>query len=302
VSRLRLIADDLTGALDSGCAFAAPGRPVSVAVPGRPLPTGERLAVSTESRDMDEAGAVAAVTAAVRAFVGAGPDTLWFKKIDSVMRGHPLAETRAAFEAGAFSGCVFAPAYPDMGRITRNGRQYVTDGTGEAVAVGPARLRRHHHRRRPAGNPWHAGGGSQGRDAAEQDLVGRHRRARRRPRKEPVARGLSAGPRPDRRHRPSGDARAGRGRARRRRRHRGPCGRRHALAARPRPDHRDTLSIVLEATGADVLSCIGEAVTGVPVCRVEGGRWHGVTLLSKSGGFGDAGLFSRLIARARRQG
>ncbi|MFT4162997.1 four-carbon acid sugar kinase family protein, partial [Shinella sp.] len=137
MSRLRLIADDLTGALDSGCAFAGADTPVRIAVPGRPLPAGERVAVSTESRDMEEAQAMMAVAAAVRAFGAESPDTLWFKKIDSVMRGHPFAETRAAFEAGGFSACVFAPAYPEMGRITRDGRQYRVDGAGAPVSVGP---------------------------------------------------------------------------------------------------------------------------------------------------------------------
>tara|TARA_R110002051_G_scaffold187368_1_gene257048 strand:- start:14574 stop:14996 length:423 start_codon:yes stop_codon:yes gene_type:complete len=58
----------------------------------------------------------------------------------------------------------------------------------------------------------------------------------------------------------------------------------------------DTLSVVLEVTGADSLECIGDAAPGVPVSRIHGGRWHGLTLLSKSGGFGDPALMVRLIS------
>lgn len=336
MSRLRLVADDLTGALDSGCAFADPAAPVRVAVPGRALPAGDRLAVSTESRDMDEAAAVAAVAAAVRAFAGASPDTLWFKKIDSVMRGHPFAETKAAFEAGGFSGCVFAPAYPDMGRITRDGRQYVTGGTGDPVPVGPgfreafgrlglavtlvdadrqealreqvARLRQ----AKPQGRTlWVGTGGLAavlGKARAPTPfppvrgvIVGTNHPATRAQVASAladgtVAEGIPTGDRPRllapaltaadaaethrllRRHLPEIDVSD-------------PEGKSFVVTG------GDTLSIVLDATDADFLECIGEAATGVPVSRISGGRWHGVTILSKSGGFGDAALFSRLVAR-----
>ena len=134
---LRLIADDLTGALDSGCAFAKPEATVVIAVPGRALPKSARIAISTESRDMSETDAAAAVSRAVRDLSVADPETLWFKKIDSVMRGHPFAETVAALEAGEFAHCIFAPAYPGMGRITLKMQQYLTNRTPPPQPVGP---------------------------------------------------------------------------------------------------------------------------------------------------------------------
>lgn len=334
MSGLRLVADDLTGALDSGCAFADPARPVRIAVPGRPLPAGERLAVSTESRDMDEAAAVAAVAAAVRAFAGAGPDTLWFKKIDSVMRGHPFAETKAAFTAGAFAACVFAPAYPDMGRISRDARQYVTGGADGPVPVGPdfrATFGRfglaativdadrqeifrthvaHLKETMPGKTLWVGTGGlaaalARGWSRAPFPpvrglIVGTSHPATRAQVEGALADGTVAEGTPWLLAPALTTASAAET---------------HDLLRRRLPDidvadpeetsllvtGGDTLSIVLDATGADVLDCIGEAATGVPVSRIGGGRWHGVTILSKSGGFGDAALFSRLIAEGRRR-
>ncbi|WP_234187523.1 four-carbon acid sugar kinase family protein [Shinella sp. NM-101] len=336
MSRLRLIADDLTGALDSGCAFADADAPVRIAVPGQPLPAGERVAVSTESRDMEEAQAVAAVAAAVHAFGAESPDTLWFKKIDSVMRGHPFAETLAALEAGGFSACVFAPAYPEMGRITRDGRQYRVDGAGAPVSVGPdfrqalgplgpvltiidaerqETLRAHVARLRlaPAAERtlWVGTGGLAAALAGARVpapfpplrcvIVGtRHPVTRTQVERAIADSTVAEGPGGEGLARLLAPAFTAASAAET-----------HALVRRHLPDvdlgaadaasllvtGGDTLSVVLEATGAEVLDCIGEAATGVPVSRIRGGRWDGVTILSKSGGFGDTDLLSRLASR-----
>lgn len=136
---LRLIADDLTGALDSGCAFASPQRPVLIGLPWRTLPPGPRIAVSTETRNAPQRVAVKTVADMVHRLMPAtSPDTLWFKKIDSVMRGHPFAETRAALKASGCHACIFAPAFPEMGRVTTGGRQHVVaPGAATPSPVGP---------------------------------------------------------------------------------------------------------------------------------------------------------------------
>ena len=123
---LTLIADDLTGALDAACAFATPDDPVRVTWhPTRPR--GPRIAHSTEGRDLPEHIAVARVAAAASArradrhARASAPGHLWFKKLDSVMRGHSLAEI-AAMEPGDLA---LAPAFPAQGRTTMGGRQRV---------------------------------------------------------------------------------------------------------------------------------------------------------------------------------
>jgi uncharacterized protein YgbK (DUF1537 family) len=137
---LRLIADDLTGALDSSAPFATADHPVVVGLHADDLPMAPRLAMSTESRDLSESAAIETVASAFGALSRQErPRALWFKKIDSVLRGQPFAEALALAKAGGFSRMVVAPAYPAMGRRTIDGRQYVDGGDGgEARQVGPA--------------------------------------------------------------------------------------------------------------------------------------------------------------------
>lgn len=121
---LRLVADDLTGALDAAAPFATEHSPVRLILPSSSVhhDTHPKLAISTESRALQEGEARRLVSEAVeRLRFGSNAQTLWFKKVDSVLRGHPLAETFEMARAAGLTHCVFAPAFPEMGRITREG-------------------------------------------------------------------------------------------------------------------------------------------------------------------------------------
>lgn len=137
---LRILADDLTGALDAAAPFAS-ADPVRLLLNGTAEGVG-RLTLSTESRGLTETQAIAEVRAGVaRISPGTGSGTLWFKKVDSVLRGHTLAETLAMARAGGFGTCIFAPAFPAMGRITRGGCQLVRDTAGDWQPLPPGDLR-----------------------------------------------------------------------------------------------------------------------------------------------------------------
>lgn len=130
-THLAILADDLTGALDTAAPFAAPDSPVHM--PWRRAISGAaKVTISTESRHLPADSAATAVVDAFDRMRSAlsGPGTLWFKKVDSVLRGHPLTETLAMARAGSFPVCVFAPAFPAMGRITRNGRHLCRGNDG----------------------------------------------------------------------------------------------------------------------------------------------------------------------------
>lgn len=123
----RILADDLTGALDSACAFATPATPMTVIWNADgPLP--ERAAIDAATRE----GGAAAAAARHRGLSGwlAGGEPA-FKKIDSLMRGHWAAETAALARPGM--RVVVAPAFPYQGRVTRDGRQWRRD-PDEAVS------------------------------------------------------------------------------------------------------------------------------------------------------------------------
>lgn len=130
-----VVADDLTGALDTAGTFATLRHPVEVPLGPHGLAAG-RIAIDTDSRDLDEACAVDRV---IDVFGSArqGAHQLRFKKIDSVMRGHPITEGVAAYRAGGFDRALLAPAFPIAGRITHGGQQYVLSGT-DREPVGPS--------------------------------------------------------------------------------------------------------------------------------------------------------------------
>lgn len=113
-----LLADDLTGALDTAARFVPAFGPLPVTWKG-PWAAGAR---DLASREGSEAAAVAAHEACAQVLRGA---SLAFKKLDSLLRGHPAAELAACFRTGGFDHLVIAPAFPFQGRTTRGGRQVV---------------------------------------------------------------------------------------------------------------------------------------------------------------------------------
>jgi uncharacterized protein YgbK (DUF1537 family) len=132
---LLIVADDLTGALDAAGSFARPESPIQIWF-DPPISTSGRNAVDTDSRDLDQAGAIDRVAAAFSGQNAMAGRTA-FKKIDSMMRGHPVAEAVAAFRSGGFQRALMAPAFPAMGRLTIGGRQFV-DVLGARGPVGPS--------------------------------------------------------------------------------------------------------------------------------------------------------------------
>ena len=120
---VRILADDPTGALDSASQFAAGRCPVPVFWNGAGSGSGS-YAIDTETREGDEARAVDQVARAADAFRGAD---LCFKKVDSLLRGHPAAEIAACYTRGGFGSAVVAPAFAAQRRITRGGRQFYRD-------------------------------------------------------------------------------------------------------------------------------------------------------------------------------
>ncbi|MGH7301319.1 MAG: four-carbon acid sugar kinase family protein, partial [Candidatus Rokuibacteriota bacterium] len=132
-----IIADDLTGACDTGCLFAGPGLVGVVAEPVLPFAHRTVVTVDTESRRLapDEAARVIRATAA--RLEGRLAASSVFKKIDSTMRGAVGAELAALLERGLFSGALVCPAFPAQGRVVRHGRLLV-----DSVPVHQSRLGR----------------------------------------------------------------------------------------------------------------------------------------------------------------
>lgn len=132
---LAAIADDLTGALDVACALATPRQPVRVSWQAATVPISKAVVVTTDSRDLPEQEAVRRVKSVAAAL---SAERLAFKKIDSVMRGHPVAETHVWFRKGPFDLLAVIPAFPRHHRLTRGAQQWVRYHKQEAwQPVGP---------------------------------------------------------------------------------------------------------------------------------------------------------------------
>jgi D-threonate/D-erythronate kinase len=140
---LRLLADDLTGALDSSAEFTGLFGPVRVVWPDGSVPNGtESLSIDSGTRELDDAHAYAKATRLAPMLHGAA---IAFKKIDSLVRGPWAAELQACLQTGHWNTCIVAPAFPHQGRHTRHGRQHARSAAGDWHDVGDvvAQLRAH---------------------------------------------------------------------------------------------------------------------------------------------------------------
>jgi len=146
--RLVIVADDLTGAADTGACFASAGFATVIPLSDTVIPNADVVVLSTDSRDMSASDAAQAVTAAMARMTsarrggskrGSGADAvLFYKKIDSALRGHPREELLAAIEATGARRTLVAPAFPAEGRTTVGGRQHIDGVPVESSEFGGA--------------------------------------------------------------------------------------------------------------------------------------------------------------------
>lgn len=128
-----IIADDLTGAADTGVQFC-PFYERTVLVSHMQLSGKDKAdtafikqgatALYTNSRALAPKAARERLGSVARRLSEFGP--LWiYKKMDSCLRGNPGAETEALMDEMAYEASFIAPAFPGMGRTTVNGTHLV---------------------------------------------------------------------------------------------------------------------------------------------------------------------------------
>jgi len=317
---LRLLADDLTGALDSAARFIPLTGPVAVMWRE---PAAGSLAFDSGTRELDAIAAHSRIAGVAAVLDGGDPA---FKKIDSLLRGHVALELAACMRR--FDHCMVAPAFPFQGRITRDGRQLARHGdawrdTGvdlaaELRALGIAANIRDAStdadldaivadgRQLDGRVLWCGTGGLAGALAGRRPVP--------RPALAPPILALIGSDHPVSREQvaavPS-DRRAAvvvcdlpaatdRESARRQ-----ICTAFAALLQRgARPgtlfvSGGATLRDLCEALGASRLEVDGEVEPGVPASVLRGGAWDGQRVVSKSGAFGDIGFLARLLGEMR---
>jgi D-threonate/D-erythronate kinase len=128
MTRLAIIADDLSSATDCGAQVVRSGLSVVVPLGGYSLPEQARAAqvisVDTDSRSLSADQAYAKVRAATQQLVDAGW-TDFYKSVDSTLRGNLGAEIEAVLDIVKPDFAVIAPAFPKYGRTTVDGMQYL---------------------------------------------------------------------------------------------------------------------------------------------------------------------------------
>jgi len=124
-----LIADDLTGACDSGLEFARHRLVTRVGFGKAPAGASEVAVVSTNSRRLQPFESAALMHSVAQSFPSQS-NRIVFKKIDSTMRGHVITECNALREAALAPFGVIAPALPAQGRFVKNGVLEVNDISG----------------------------------------------------------------------------------------------------------------------------------------------------------------------------
>lgn len=130
MARILVIADDLTGANATGARFARSGLRVATVGPEHAARAAEEydvVVVDLNSRHLPAARAAALVAQVVGSVP---PVPLVVKRTDTTLRGNVGAELEAAWHAvrervpaGTRVRALFAPAFPESGRVTVNGLQ-----------------------------------------------------------------------------------------------------------------------------------------------------------------------------------
>lgn len=128
--KLLMIADDFTGALDTGVQFAKKGICTQIFTKQKLEKDDikeetEVLVVDTESRPLSKEDAYNAVYQLACWAVEHEVQYI-FKKTDSALRGNIGAELQAVLDSGKDTRLYFLPGYPQIDRITRDGIHYIS--------------------------------------------------------------------------------------------------------------------------------------------------------------------------------
>ncbi len=126
--KIGVLADDLTGAFDTGVQFRNWGLSVEVLIgdvkDSSKLGGVDVVVVDTESRGLKTEDAFWRVYRATEKLISFGAERI-YKKVDSTLRGNIGSELDAVMKASKAKFAFFAPAYPTYGRTTLAGKQLV---------------------------------------------------------------------------------------------------------------------------------------------------------------------------------
>ncbi|QGP92767.1 D-threonate kinase [Neomoorella glycerini] len=136
MERIAIIADDLTGANDTGVQFCQHGFRTLVIIDADTIGQvgGEKevLAINTDTRHLTAKEAYQRVYDIALKLKATGISRI-YKKIDSTLRGHPGAELEAVMDAWPADLALLVPAFPANRRVVQQGYLIINENTGAAV-------------------------------------------------------------------------------------------------------------------------------------------------------------------------
>lgn len=122
---IAVIADDITGAAEMAGIAHRLGLRVSLTMDPASADDCDVLVIATDTRSMSEDEA-AAESRRVGGIVGSSAGvTDIFKKTDSALRGHVVAELEALLDVTRYSGAIYLPANPSKKRVIDRGVYYI---------------------------------------------------------------------------------------------------------------------------------------------------------------------------------
>lgn len=136
--RVFVIADDLTGAADSAYGFTRPGRHARVSIdqsaPWDHSSDAPFVQVyDAESRNLNPNEVSTTVRSAAAQITDV--EARVYKKVDSTLRGHVGLEIETMLSALGRRLAVLAPAFPENGRVVRNGQLYIAGQPASVSAL-----------------------------------------------------------------------------------------------------------------------------------------------------------------------
>ncbi|MDI9865548.1 four-carbon acid sugar kinase family protein [Flectobacillus sp. DC10W] len=128
-----VIADDLTGAAEIAGIGLRYGLKVRVCTEINQEATEDLLVISADTRSLTENQAITKIEYLIQTTQQYKP-SLIYKKIDSVLRGHVLAEIKTIQNSLGQKNCLIIPTNPSMGRRIQDGKYYIGDKLAHETA------------------------------------------------------------------------------------------------------------------------------------------------------------------------
>lgn len=117
---IAVIADDFTGAAELGGIGLRYGLTVEISTEVNSTTNADLIVIDADTRSGNETNAIQKIEKITQALTALKPEWI-YKKTDSVLRGHVVAELNAQMKTGGRQRALLVPANPDLGRTIQNG-------------------------------------------------------------------------------------------------------------------------------------------------------------------------------------